>query len=286
MAYGTSFSFDSSPRSRDQYERIPLSEDEKLAERYRWFSKHQTKLVLVGLGAVVLSVLAIWSTREQAHKDGKHLLPTVLSVVSNGEYANALENELYEHLKDSTFDHKLQDTHEPPQIFLDNYEIEPLGPLTLSWTNGRDPHGRPIIKDGDIMVLHCGTESIHRFNSNTLGSSDSQAITIVDAATMAQVRETAQHDHEWHFSSFPVFRYEVCQFLIYSQQPNKLVLLTASDLLHIPHAHSQPTSIHWALSKDDPTAMVVNFVTGDKIKDGEFVSNYNQCVSSLFRFGR
>ena len=299
------FSFDT--YCKGDYEPIPDTEGGRNGEHCQQ-TQHKRQVqrghhLLALLGVVVLiSAAILWQkTAVQQHHHHPEVIPTVLSLVIPGTdlYVNALDNPVYEEMKKATFVHNLQETNvqQAPQIFLDNYELHGGDPLTVSWNVGTDDRGKAVLKDNDLFVLHCGADSIHRFNNRKQRqgeddlSTDHSFLHIVEAGTRGKVRaairlqqrqkqdtddttETTDDEmveNEWSFAHFPIVRQEVCQFLIYQQQQPKkkangttFQLLTASDLLHMPHAHSRPTSIHWALSADDPTRMVVNFITGDQ----------------------
>ena len=244
------------------------------------------------VAAVVLLAVSIFPDDESAltgtNSHHKHTIPTLLSVVhpETQDYVWALENELYEHLKQATFStydaatdpYREHPVLELPRLQLDQTEINLRDPLTLSWTLGRDHQGESILQEEDVIALYCGN---HILQDNT----DLYAQTFLDAATIAQARATSQkhnplHDqnNEWHFPSFSVQRQEMCHFALWQARPNhnnkmgpSYVLLGTSEVLEMKLARTVPTAIHLALG-NDPTEMVVQFVAGDK----EFVHQDNE----------
>jgi hypothetical protein len=196
----------------------------------------------------------------------QHTIPTPLSVVDpdTGRYLYALDVPLYDLLKGAATRRapSLRIAHlEAPQLILDRLETSIRQPLTLSWTLGQDVHGKPLIKDDDILSLHCPHVDPH--------------CVFQEAATLAQVRTTSQrhggHDeHSWYFPDFPVLRHETCQFRLFQSLPdNQVQLLAESPVLTIRDSPRTPSGVHLAFS-NDTTQMVVQFVTGE---EGRFLSS-------------
>ena len=227
---------------------------------------------------------------------GADVTPTYLSVkTQTGAFLNALDNELYDLLKRTKKsldwfryvadqkDEKSTSRVENPKLVLDQTEIDVRGALTLSWTDGSDAQGRPIVQEDDLLLLQCGNMNEFEMpDGSILTSTSPDKLHILDVATIAHVRATAattssidsstkirrlgdQIDpvNEWKFNEFPVVRQDVCQFVLYRMaNNNELQILAQSEWVHIRASHSKPTAIHWAVTANDPTAMVVQFVTG------------------------
>ena len=166
------------------------------------------------------SVKTVVSQESYPHSAAApHTLPTILSVVDpdSGYYISALENPLYQILKESYFinhghstskiktgnlqilqnglfvdrpDLFLESVPQPdsaailPSITLDRDYIHIRDPLRIQWYLGRDWEGNPFIKDDDdddgVLVVSCDDE-------------------VLEAATLRQAKATSQkHLHLVH----------------------------------------------------------------------------------------
>jgi hypothetical protein len=227
----------------------------------------------------------------------QEMIPTLLSVVhpETNEYLYALDNPLYERLKRTFFSHPANNEdpmQQPVELNVDSLHLQVRDSLTLTWTCGRDVHGKPIAKDDDILVLHCSSgddehELEHEDKYETTqqrGLLDQKHV--LEAATLAQARATSlKHggaaENTWLIPKFPILRQDACQFLLYKELPSDdnhharnsksknqhdedyqhhYYLLAESPVFHL-HFSTSPTAIHLALNSD-PSIMVVNFVTG------------------------
>lgn len=228
------------------------------------------------------------------------MTPTYLSVrhPQTGAYLSALNNDLYHLLKrtDRSFvwfrypsskeieskDSANRADSDPPQLMLDQTEIGVRGPLTLTWTDGSDAQGQPIVREDDLLMLQCG--NVNEFempDGSFLTRTSPEELQILDVATIAHARATTTSRvesslnrrhlgglilppvNEWKFDEFPVVRHDACTFVLYRLVDAKeLQILAQSDWVYIRASHSKPTAIHWAITVDDPSAMVVQFVTG------------------------
>jgi hypothetical protein len=244
-------------------------------ERVRAFS---VQLVLCYV--VLVATLCFWGLSSErtvveevltSHGD-QHTIPTPLSVVDSdtGHYLYALDVPLYGQLKRAAMQgapsQRRAEPLEAPQLILDRLETSVRQPLTLSWTLGQDVHGEPLVKDDDILSLHCPYVDPHYI--------------FQEAATLAQARTTSQRhggqdEHSWYFPDFPVLRHETCQFRLFQSLPeNQVQLLAESPVLKIRDSPRTPTAVHLAFS-NDTTQMVVQFVTGE---EGRFLSS---CLDGL-----
>jgi acid phosphatase type 7 len=227
-----------------------------------------------------------------------HTLPTILSVVDpdTGDYINALENPLYEILKESYFindashshsiqilkngifvdqpDRPLENIPHPisamiaPALALDRDYIAMRDPVQLQWTRGRDLEGSDYIADNDsVLIVSCDKQ-------------------VLEAATLRQAKATSRkHMHlaqpqtqrlsligdeadVWFFPSFPILRRDTCRFSLYKKletmapENPPYFLLTAWKDLHFVDSKTAPTAIHIAFG-DDIAEMVIQFKSGD-----------------------
>jgi len=198
---------------------------------------------------------------EQASLKDKHTQPTILSIVDpvSGTYLNALENSLYQDLKNAQLmEHRFLGTTENlPNLNLDKTKMSTFHQsLVLSWTLGQTMRGHSIVDDQDIVALYCPATSDH-------GS-------FLEAATLEQIHATSRkagstQQQEWLIPSFPVVKHESCQFRMFDRKSNStLQLLASSPTLKLP-GNRTPTGIHMSYSQD-PTEMVIQFNTADKGK--------------------
>jgi len=274
---------------RSTYERIPQQQQmvaEELHSRrrngIRWLPVRAFLVATTLLVATLIAAVGVpvslrkslgfdASTAPQASHP--EVIPTLLQVVdpNTNEYLYALDNPLYERLKRAFFflDKALTGQAAHPvqiQLHLNSLHVQVRDSLTLTWTNGVDKYGDPVsIMDEDVIVLHCGHE--HVFETENLNDKH-----ILEAATVAQARATSlKHggvgENEWYLPKFPVFRQDVCQFMLYrvgdTEKDTDTVhhsLMAESPVFHSFFVTS-PTAIHLALAPD-PSTMVVNFVTG------------------------
>jgi len=237
-------------------------------------------------------------------------LPTLLSVVDpdTGAYVHALDNSVYrlvdtaKFVDDNATEEKVHDDFrsdikqqqndkqrpaiasidEYPKLRVDKTHVRYGESITLSWTEGRNSFGHPVVAqvdDDESSVLFVFVCSSDGGNGKPLRSNERQ---ILEVATVSQALATSarnvgagsgrvggEEDRKWFISRFPIVRQESCQFALYqprsphSSTPastTELHLLAESEVFH-PLSLSTPTAIHLALSSD-PTEMVVNFVTG------------------------
>lgn len=255
----TSFSF---RRSSSDYEPIPSHNYPGKSQRRRLKS---ATAVAIGTTLLIISVV-LFSKPMPEKRHHRQTIPTLFSLInpSTGELLNALNNDLYTKLSDFKvlFQDKLY--LEAPQLILDRNEVAAHEKLTLSWTDGLDTAGNPVLQMDDIVLLHCGAESIHQLDhllrKGDRKPSPLQLLNVVEAATMAELRATYPpfRTNDLTFPDFPVINYRVCQFVML--KVTERTFLAASPLLLIKQ---KPTGIHWALTADDPTSMIVNFVTSD-----------------------
>ena len=255
------------------------------------------RLLLTCLAVVVVVVVGVsklTATHRQPTLSGKtpeeEVIPTFLSLrhPETKQHVNALKNDVFEQHTASLFSllhrkpefSKLTVTITPPELHLDRTEMEVRGALTLSWTTGSDAAGKPVLRDNDLLVLQCGSGI--KNDDNYSADDEPEDTTILEVATMAHVQATSAATHrrtaatgttamtiqQWHFEAFPVVRHDACQFVLYriDDSDDNLTFswhrLAQSPWVHIRQAHSRPTAIHWAVTAQDPTHMVVQFVTG------------------------
>lgn len=272
-------SFPSDSHHESPYE---LLLDPKDTER-QWRKPRQANSVtcLFLLFSVVLLTAGVYSLTCSAEsspadpllvkRHDEHTIPTPLSVVDpdTGRYLYALDVPLYQKFRQALMTREGEPSYsrkeqsslryslpplETPQLFLDRSETSIRQPLTLSWTPGRDAQGEPLVKDDDIVSLHCPHDSPHH--------------DFRDAATMAQLKATS-HRHDgtdpfsWYFAEFPVLRQETCQFRLFQTAGNDVYLLAKSPILYIRDSPRTPTGIHLAFS-NDTSQMVVQFTTGEE----------------------
>lgn len=213
-------------------------------------------------------------TAASTSEDDEHTIPTLLSVVDDrtGKYIYALENALYNNLKNAQIvakNEQTKDALEMPTIYFDHNTILPRDKLTLSWTLGKGREGKPIVSEEDVMLLYCGDQVLEQ-------NIDPERF--IEAATVAQARATSRKhlldvtenyatqsdENSWYFPSFPVVRHDTCQVWLFQALPkdNKYALLAVSDMLHIQNGWSDPSGIHLALGNSSDT-MVVQFKTGN-----------------------
>lgn len=294
-------------RRRGQYE-VLLDPDEVKERTVQRYLMGQSVWYGVGLVATVVLLafacfpndLLLPSHTSSSHDH--HTIPTLLSVVhpETGDYLWALKNPLYERLQQASivpYDNAISDG-EPivfvdlPRLRLDKTQIKVRDSLTLSWTLGHDGLGKTLLKENDVIALYCGSQRL----TIAATATNLKSKRFVDAATVAQARATSQkHDlrittaslhqqpnqqQQWHFPSFPVQRFEVCEFaLLQAQVAEKkhkrhkssshhddrpvYTLLGTSEPLEMESARTIPTAIHLALG-DNPSEMVVQFVGGNK----------------------
>lgn len=241
-------------------------------ERLADDSQEGRRVLLVSRAAVAVTAALLFlssssfrgvPTREAAPcSPPKHTTPTLLSIINHetGFYINALENPLYQILKNARTNTNPAHLRrsiiwkEAPVISVDRQQVGLREPLELSWTRGSTPWGDPIMQDHDILALYCPADSAQ----------------LQEAATMLQVRATSRKHggnkkEAWYLPEFPVFRAATCQFRLFAhdQHNNLLELLATSPTIHIPAAPRTPHSIHLAYSSI-PSEMVLQFVTGEE----------------------
>jgi hypothetical protein len=179
---------------------------------------------LVRLSATVAAAAATASPPKH-----QEMIPTLLSVVhpETNEYLYALDNPLYERLKQSFFSHRFhqddpkskstripasREMAQPVELNVDSLHLQVRDSLTLTWTCGRDVHGNPIATDDDVLVLHCMDSNEHEDDHDEDGfildpteeeqqQQNHQVIrqqrgllhpkNILEAATLAQARATS-----------------------------------------------------------------------------------------------
>ena len=232
-------------------------------------------LCLSGFSVIKFPALSGISTTESWDE---HTIPTLLSVVDDktGKYVYALDNPLYEKLKNAEFinvyfddDKAMEFVEDIPTIKLDRDTMFMREPLRVSWTMGRTKNGDPFLFDDDIVVLYCG-DNIDEPGAFT----DAATISQIKATTYKYYQEAAflsvqnasfnvgDTINEWYIPSFPVMRQTVCQFALYGSMPlDTYALMGFSQLLHIIDGNSMPTGIHLALG-NRVDEMTVNFKTG------------------------
>ena len=262
------------PRSRSLsgYQRLVNAQEEEMdlkIERRR-LQAGVSAAALCGLLVVVVVVVTTATPLqtsqsfqpfgEASTQQMEHTLPTPLSIVdpSSGKYINSLENRLYQELKDLEIkEHRfLRRAEGLPLLTLDKTVMNPLRQsLKLSWTLGSTESGDFLLDSQDIVALYCPANSDHG--------------AFQDAATVDQIIATSrQHggtkDDEWLIPSFPITKYDSCQFRLFNRQdPGSLQLLAVSQILHLPAAGRSPTNIHLALS-NTANEMVIQFHTAEK----------------------
>jgi hypothetical protein len=239
--------------------------DDRDVERLRRERVLTLSIPLVMYSVVLMAGLCFWGLpSENPIRSGgdQHTIPTPLLVFDpdTGHYLYALDVPLYGKLKKALMQGQGADPLrrtaylEAPQLFLDRLETTVRQPLTLSWTLGQDAQGKPLVKDDDILSLHCPHPDHYVFK---------------EAATLAQAWATSQRHggqdrHSWYFPDFPVLRHETCQFRLFQSLPeNQVQLLAESPILQIRDSPRTPTGVHLAFS-NDTTQMVVQFVTGEE----------------------
>lgn len=243
--------------------------DGRDVERLRRDSVRTLSVPLVMCSVVLMAGLCFWGlsskqavVEETIRRHGDHhTIPTPLSVVDpdTGHYLYALDVPLYSKLKRALMHGQGADplrraAHlEAPQLFLDRLETAIRQPLTLSWTLGQDSQGKPLVKDDDILSLHCPHSDHYVFQ---------EAATLAQASTTSQ-RHGGQDKYSWFFPDFPVLRHETCQFRLFQSLNNQVHLLAESPILQIRDSSRTPTGVHLAFS-NDTTRMVVQFVTGEE----------------------
>lgn len=218
-------------------------------------------LVLMLFGAVVVVVVGLRFSRRfgelsKSHDD-RHTIPTLLSVVDpdTGRFLYALDVPLYKAFRNALSKSKKnlslrrsspEIQVDAPKLSLDRMETSVRQPLTLSWS---------MVKDDDIVSLHCPHDSPHHI--------------FQDVATMAQVQATSRRSgggdpNSWFWAAFPILRQETCQFRLFrSTSNNHVELLAVSPTLHIRDSSRTPTGLHLAFS-NDTSQVVVQFITGEE----------------------
>jgi hypothetical protein len=269
----------------------------KIPSSLRW--RHKLLIVVTTLSMIVASY-GSWSYFRSANRKQteqhhhKETIPTILSVVHDQtrEYIYALDNPLYDRLKNATFHaHDDGSVEVSPTLTLDKTTIlSPSASLTLTWTVGRNVWGDPVVDDESVIILQCGDDLLYVQESLTHHLDESTLPRIIEAATIAQATATHQKHNAmmrtgnpdsvnpfrrqadqtdantWRFPSFPILRYRVCQFSLYDVHWNPAGyeswhLVAKSKGLDVSASVTTPTNVHLALG-DDPSTMIVNFVTG------------------------
>jgi len=252
------------------YEPLVNPRDAK-RQRREPLGANSARLVLlffsVVLAAVGLSYLKGFSNDSAAEvpltkRHDEHTVPTPLSVVDSntGRYLYALDVPLYDKFRrallgePSSLRKASPPVMEAPKLVFDRSETSVRQPLTLSWTPGRNAQGAPLVKDDDILSLHCPHDSPHHV--------------FQEAATLSQVRATSCrhggiHTNSWHFPEFPILRQVTCQFRLFQTTGDRADMLADSPILKIRDSSRTPTGVHLAFS-NDTSQMVVHFTTGEE----------------------
>ena len=172
--------------------------------------------------------------------------PSLLSIVhpATGKYLHALENPLYERLKQATFANSIgllsssrqsDKLQRHPRLFLDTTIIRPNSDdsLTLFWTMGTQelPSEADEAEDEDnthVIALYCGN---HILDIDVAMKPTFDPTNFLEAATIAQIRATNQQhiataavstsakgslnpSNSWFIPYFPILRQESCRFFL------------------------------------------------------------------------
>ena len=274
--------------------------EENVSRRVLTLPPRKTKLCLLALLLVASSMTLYfhvhrsswhglgWFDTLSGQDEGKVVhhstIPTLFSFVDpdTETFLYALDNALYQQLKTARIITNAEIGTSTVELNVDKTHIHYQESLVVSWTERPSRvRATPRVADDSILAFVCtnqhGRESEKpKSSSSILRTSNFEDM--LDAATIRQVRATSNFhkrrdglvesslaDNEWYIPSFPVARFDMCQFLLLEPLSNKdssvdFQLLAQSSVLY-PSSTNRPTAIHLAYTSN-PTEMLVNFVTG------------------------
>lgn len=216
------------------------------------------------------------SVHQQQQQQHEHIMPTLFAIRTiGGEYANALENPLYEEMKYATFN-SFPDKNSKPypnlksikspednrRLEVDKDQIRFHDSLSLSWkdvikASGESPDAQ------DVIAIYCPA-----------GQHDPKKF--VEAATISQIQSTSMGENQsqsdgfmngyWSIPSFPIVREDTCEFKLWARSKNVIAsttftLAARSDIVKIHHGLIAPSTIHLGLTENHDE-MRVSFSTG------------------------
>ncbi|GAX22395.1 hypothetical protein FisN_14Hh008 [Fistulifera solaris] len=229
-------------------------------------------LVMIGFFVSHPSLLNVRNTTHAASTNDTsshhEVMPTLLRLMDPETKTPlyALDNPTYEQFKSfqllsvayNDFDERNENDRTILQVT--PARIAPGESITLTWDSSK------VLAD-DWLVLQCTShqqQEIHEHHHSF--SKDDNYVQILEVATMDQVLATAQSPSSWTIPSFPVSRFDSCQFILYRlvhehHSTSSTTLQPHGMATFFLHASQRPTAIHWAMT-NRTDAWIVHFVTG------------------------